>query len=58
MPSYKLLYFNIRGAAELPRLVFKQAGVEFEDFRFTREEWPKYKDGKNIWFVILNIYIN
>jgi len=48
MPSYKLLYFNARGAAELARLVFKQAGVEFEDFRFTREEWPNYKDGKNI----------
>ncbi len=46
MPTYKLIYFNIRGRAEFSRLIFKQAGVEFEDFRFplgSGEEWLKIK---------------
>jgi len=52
MPTYKLLYFNLRGIGELVRLLFKQAGVEFEDFRFSRDEdWHKYIDGKTVWFV-------
>ena len=45
MPSYKLTYFNARGAAELLRLCFKQAEVEFEDFRIAIEEWPTFKPG-------------
>lgn len=43
MPSYKLVYFNGRGRAELNRLLFVQAGVAYEDVRCEREEWPKYK---------------
>lgn len=43
MPSYKLYYFDFRGLAELPRLIFKQAGVDFQDIRFSREEWPQHK---------------
>jgi len=49
MPTYKLLYFNLRGIGELVRLIFKQAGVDFEDFRFSRDEdWHKYIDGKTV----------
>nr|QJE50396.1 glutathione S-transferase sigma [Diaphanosoma celebensis]QST14966.1 GSTsigma1g protein [Diaphanosoma celebensis] len=44
MPEYKLVYFNARGWAELARLVMHYAGVEFEDFRFERDEWPQYKE--------------
>jgi len=52
MPTYKLLYFNLRGIGELVRLLFKQAGVDFEDFRFSRDgDWHKYIDGKTVWFV-------
>ena len=41
MPSYKLYYFNLRGRAELARLIFAYAGVEYEDVRFDRNtEWP------------------
>ena len=41
MPSYKLYYFNLRGRAELVRLIFAYAGVEYEDVRFDRNtEWP------------------
>ena len=45
MPKYKLIYFNGRGRAELTRLVFAQAGVEYEDCRITKEEWSKIKPG-------------
>lgn len=40
MPVYKVINFDARGAAELSRLVLKVAGVEFEDIRIPREEWP------------------
>ena len=43
MSSYKLTYFNARGRAEGARLVFAQAGVEYEDKRVTMEEWAQLK---------------
>lgn len=43
MPTYKLHYFNLRGRAELARLILAYANVEYEDFRFPSEEWPKHK---------------
>ena len=45
MPAYKLCYFNARGLAEMCRLVFAEAGVSFEDVRYTGEEWSKHKPG-------------
>ena len=48
MPSYKLIYFNSRGGAELARLVFAAAGKEYEDVRIPREEWPNKKAGMSI----------
>lgn len=48
MVHYKLIYFNLRGRAELARLVLQHQEIVFEDFRFEREEWPKYKAGINI----------
>ncbi|XP_005093139.2 probable glutathione S-transferase 7 [Aplysia californica] len=39
----KLNYFNVKGRAELSRLVLAAAGKEYEDLRFSREEWPNYK---------------
>ena len=44
MPKYVLTYFNIRGKGEATRLVFKAAGVEFEDRRITFEEWGQLKE--------------
>ncbi|XP_072050673.1 hematopoietic prostaglandin D synthase-like [Amphiura filiformis] len=38
MPQYKLIYFNSKGRAELPRLLFAYADVEYEDFRFANRE--------------------
>jgi glutathione S-transferase len=43
MPQYKLTYFNGRGRGELIRLVFAQAGVEYEDVRVEKDKWPALK---------------
>ena len=43
MPQYKLTYFNGRGRAEVSRLIFAQAGVEYEDKRVSSEEWGQLK---------------
>ncbi|XP_038062077.1 hematopoietic prostaglandin D synthase-like [Patiria miniata] len=43
MPTYKLTYFNARGLAELARLMFAEKGVEYEDVRIEREQWPDVK---------------
>ena len=34
MTEYKLHYFNLRGKAELIRLVFAAAGQEYQDIRY------------------------
>ena len=43
MSSYKLVYFNHRGVAEVIRFIFAQAEVTFEDVRVNGEEWLKMK---------------
>ena len=45
MPAYRLIYFETRGAAEVSRMVFKVAGIEFEDVRYSQENWPSKKPG-------------
>ena len=42
----KLIYFNFRGRGELARLILVQAGVQFEDFRLEKSEWPNHKPSK------------
>ena len=40
----KLFYFDFPGKAEITRLIFAYTGTEFEDVRFSGEEWAtKYK---------------
>lgn len=41
--KYTLTYFNSKGRAEVARLIFAQAGVEYEDKRVEKEEWLKLK---------------
>jgi len=43
MADIKICYFDARGLAEVSRLVLTLAGQKFEDIRWTREDWPKYK---------------
>jgi len=39
-PVYKLTYFDGRGRGEIIRLVFAAAGVEYQDIRVQRADWP------------------
>ncbi|XP_006825032.2 glutathione S-transferase-like [Saccoglossus kowalevskii] len=49
MSQYKLVYFQFRGRAELARLVFAEAGIEYEDIVIDRkDEWPKLKSSPGI----------
>jgi len=50
--TYTLIYFNVRALAETSRMLFKAAGVEFEDYRYpiafvdgkpVRPEWDNAK---------------
>lgn len=45
MPTYKLIYFEARGGAEVSRFIFAYAGVQFEDVRikYSGEEWQQLK---------------
>ncbi|CAK8674275.1 hematopoietic prostaglandin D synthase-like [Clavelina lepadiformis] len=43
MPKYRLHYFDLRARGELLRLVFAEAGQDFDDKRISFPEWPKLK---------------
>merc|ERR1711875_123212 len=43
MSDIKLTYFNLKGRAELSRLILAQAGVKYEDCRIAREDWAQLK---------------
>ena len=44
MSTYKLTYFDIRGRAEVARLLFVKSGTQFEDNRVDFfDEWPELK---------------
>lgn len=41
--SYTLFYFNVKALAEPLRYLFAYGGLEYEDVRVTRDEWPALK---------------
>lgn len=43
MSTYKLHYFDSPGYGEPIRIIFAQAGVKFEDVRYSREQWSNEK---------------
>ena len=46
MSPVKLTYFNLKGRAELARLILAQAGAQYEDCRISKEEWLSIKPSK------------
>ena len=45
-----LLYFDLTGRGEIIRLLYRFAGVEFEDRRITFAEFPAYKTNRKTLF--------
>ncbi|XP_076226897.1 glutathione S-transferase-like [Nomia melanderi] len=43
MPTYKLTYFPVTSLGESIRWLFAYGGIEFEDIRFTHDDWPSIK---------------
>lgn len=46
MPSYKVIYFNVKALAEPLRYLLSYGNIDFEDIRVSREEWPTLKSCK------------
>ncbi|KAF8374625.1 hypothetical protein PRIPAC_81054 [Pristionchus pacificus] len=44
MPTYKLHYFDMHGAAEVSRQLFILSGTPFIDSRISKEQWPLFKE--------------
>ncbi|KAJ9587111.1 hypothetical protein L9F63_028317, partial [Diploptera punctata] len=42
-PTYKLIYFNVKALGEPIRFILSYGGLQFEDYRFEREDWLKLK---------------
>ena len=49
----KLVYFNGKGRAEVTRTMFALAGVEYEDKRYSLEEWGKLKESGNTGYFLI-----
>lgn len=43
MADMKLVYFEVRGRAEIIRWICKQADIPFTDERVKKEDWPEKK---------------
>lgn len=43
MPSYTLYYFNGRGRAEICRMLFAAASIQYNDKRIEFSEWTQFK---------------
>ena len=48
MGKMKLVYFNVRGRAEVARLILAHAGADYEDSRIQGEQWQEYKKSKPV----------
>ena len=46
---YTLSYFPIAGRAEVARMMFHLAGVQFTDNHISFDQWPKMKSDGNLY---------
>jgi glutathione S-transferase len=46
-PTYKLIYFNVKALGEPIRFLLSYGGLEFEDYRLEKEQWPQLKPCKS-----------
>ncbi|EDV25290.1 S-crystallin 3 [Trichoplax sp. H2] len=44
MPSYTLHYFDFDARAELIRLIFAYAGIEYKEINYDFQEWPTIRE--------------
>lgn len=57
-PTHKLTYFNFKGLAEPIRFLLNYGGIEFEDVRIDRENWPQIKESVFLFnFVFHDLYL-
>jgi hypothetical protein len=57
-PTYKLTYFNVKGLGEPIRFLFAYGGIEFEDFRIEKQEWPQIKPCKSSQTLVCTLTIS
>ena len=46
-PRFRLIYYPLRGRAELVRFVFEHLEIAYVDERISFEEWATRKPGKS-----------
>ena len=51
-PKIKLTYFEFRARGEIIRILLHYGGLQFEDKKIKREEWPEFKPSKSIGYPI------
>lgn len=55
MPSVRLKYFDAKGRAEPVRFMFALDGVDYEDIRYSQEEFAKVKASKCNHFILVHV---